>query len=155
MKQSTLDRARFVPRDKTRLWAREGDKFEIHPWNPLAHISAHGTMIWTYTSKATLDTTISTPWYPPTDFVIESVQANVTGAPSGTALVWDVLIGGNSIFANTAERPQIQAGDLVGRLTVPSRQGLPAGSKLQVQGVTLSSATGPLVLTFQLTAVSG
>jgi hypothetical protein len=64
--------------------------------------------------------------------------------------VWDVLIGGNSIFANTAERPQIKSGDLEGRKTVPSRQSMPEGSKLQVQGVTLASATGPLVLTFEL-----
>ncbi len=146
-------RSRFLP-DHSALWVpREQNHGKLQPFNVLRHANEHPTTLWCYTSKATLDTVISTPWYPPQDFVIETVKANVTGAPVSTDLVWDVLIGGNSIFQNTAERPKIKAGDLDGRVTAPSRQGLPAGSKLQCQGITLSSATGPVVITFQLTAV--
>ncbi len=144
-------RSRFLPDDRRSLWSPASTK-KVVPFNVLRHEREHPPVLFAYTSKATLDTVISTPIYFPQDFVIESVQANVTGTPVSTDLVWDVLIGGASIFANSAERPRIKPGDLVGRITVPSRQGLPAGSKLQAQGVTLSSATGPLVLVFQLTA---
>lgn len=151
--KSQMDRARFAM-DRKAVWRSSNKRFTQQPFNFLQHVQAHPPVVWTYTSKATLDTVISTPWYPPQDFIIETVRANVTGAPSATALVWDVLIGGNTIFANTAERPQIAAGALFGHITVPSRQGMPLDSKVQVQGITLSGATGPLVLTFQLTPLT-
>lgn len=150
--KSQMERARFAM-DRKAIWRPSKTRWNQQPFNFLQHVQAHPPVVWTYTSKATLDTVISTPWYPPQDYIIESVRANVTGAPVSTALVWDVLIGGSTIFANTAERPQIAAGALFGRSTVPSRQGMPMDSKVQVQGITLSSATGPLVLTFQLTTV--
>lgn len=151
--QSQMKRARFAM-DRRTIWRPSDKRFMQQPFNYVQHANAHSPATLIYTSKATLDTVISVPWYPMQDYAIEAVRVNVTGAPSGSTLVWDVLIGGNTIFANTAERPQIKSGDLSGRLTVPSRQGLPVDSKLQVQGITLASATGPLVLTMLLTAVS-
>ena len=145
----TNPRSRFIPEDKRDLWRSRENKGVV-PFNLLQHEQTHQPLVFVHTTKATLVTTISTPWYPPRDFAILSMQANVAGAPSGAALVWDALIGGNSIFANTAERIQIAAGELVGRKTVPSRYTLPAGSKFQFQGITLSSATGPLVITLEL-----
>lgn len=145
----TSERSRFIPPDKRVLW-RPHDDFKVVPFNLLKHEDVHQPLVFVHTTKATLDTVISTPWYPPRDFAILSMRANVAGAPSGAALVWDSLIGGNSIFANTAERIQIASGELYGRKTVPSRYTLPEGSKWQFQGVTLSSATGPLVITVEL-----
>jgi len=151
--KSTMQRARFAP-PRESIWHPSGDRFNATPFNFLQHSFAHAPAVLVYTSKATLDTTAGSILYLQQDAVIESVQASVAGAPVSTALVWDVLIGSNSIFANTAERPQIKAGDTLGRLTVPSRPGWGAGQGLKAQGITLSSATGPLILTFQLTLIS-
>jgi hypothetical protein len=152
--KNTINRSRFLPADKAQLWRPADSNKETNPrFNLVRHVDAHVPSLFVYTSKATLDTVISTPIHFPADVVIESVMASVTGTPVSTNLVWDVLIDGSSIFTNTAERPTIKPGDLYGRITVPSRQGLPASSKLQCQGITLSSATGPLKIIFQLTVL--
>jgi hypothetical protein len=151
--KSTMQRARFAA-DRTQLLRPHDQRLKSQPFNFVQHSFAHAPAILIYESKATLDTNAGSILYLQQDAVIESVQASVAGAPSGSALVWDVLIGTNSIFANTAERPQIKAGDTLGRLTVPSRAGWSAGAGLRAQGITVSSATGPLILTFQLTLLS-
>jgi len=147
-----MDRARFAP-SKRDIWTPGGTRFNATPFNFIQHANAHAQVSLLYTSKGTLDTVISTPWYPDRDYIIEYVKVNVTGAPT-SSLVWDVLMGGTTIFTSTAERPQIKSGDLEGRKATPSRQGLYESTKLQVQGITLAAATGPLVMTFGLTVVT-
>jgi hypothetical protein len=146
-----MDRARFAP-SKRDIWTPGGTRFNATPFNFIQHANSHAQVSLLYTSKGTLDTVISTPWYPDRDYIIEYVKVNVTTAPTGT-LVWDLLMGGNSIFVTTAERPQIKSGDLEGRKTTPSRQGLYESTKLQAQGVTLNAGGGPLVMTIGLTVV--
>lgn len=148
-------RSRFVPERPSDLWkpAKDSYLFKNQPFNFLQHELTHSPIVFVYTSKATLDLVISTPWYPPRDYSIQSVKLSVTGTPVATDLVWNVLVGGASIFAENLERPRIKAGDLEGRKTFPSRQSLPEGSKLQCQGITLSAATGPLTITMELLAM--
>ena len=119
-------------------------------FNFAAHAEAHGSALLLYNSLAVLTTTISGPLFLPIDFEIQAVSASVTTAPSGADLVWDVLIGGTTAFADTGDRVRIPNGLLNGERTVPSVTALPAFSKLQVQGVTISSAGGPIILYFEL-----
>jgi hypothetical protein len=119
-------------------------------FNQAMHSNHHEPSLLIYTSGATLDTVISSPIYLPYAFQIVGVSANVKTAPAGADLVWDVLVDADSIFAAAADRIKIENGDMYGLRTEPSLKHLPARSKLQVQGITLASAGGPIVVIFEL-----
>jgi hypothetical protein len=119
-------------------------------FNVSAHSFAHDPAPLIYTSATTLDTVAGTPIHLPYDFQIIGVSANVAGAPSGAALIWDVLVDGVSAFTAAADRISIAAGDVYSLSAVPDLDHLTARMKLQCQGVTISSATGPIVVIFEL-----
>lgn len=143
------ERSILLPKD---VWGVV-DPFPAPGFNQIAHSESHDAFVLPYTSNATLDTVISTPIMLPFDVAIVDVWASVTGAPSATDLIWDVLIDGDSAFAATGDRIRIDAGEYVSRSHILGNVSLPFQSKLQVQGVTLSSATGPLIVYFRMVRV--
>jgi hypothetical protein len=143
-------RSRLEPYDVAALF-REMDKMDHYvPFNQAVHDDVTPTITKFYTTKATLDTVAGLPWYPKRGYRLVSVHVSVTGAPSGAALVWDLKVDGSSAFKNTSSRPSIAAGALEGFRTYPEKLYIPAGAKVQVQGITISSATGPLLMEIEL-----
>lgn len=98
-----------------------------------------------YTSAATLTTDAGTPFYPMRGGRVTAVRLGVAGAPSGSALVCDVLLDGDSMFP-TSSKPEIAAGSLFGYKAVTDKTSFSPDSKLQVDITTISSATGPMVV---------
>lgn len=118
-------------------------------FNLEAHTESHDSSWLIYTSGTTLDLIISDSMYLPFTCHLAGVSASVEGAPTA-GLVWDVLVSGDSIFSAAADRIQIDSGDFYGDAATPALVMLSQNVKLQVQGITISAATGPIKVYFQL-----
>lgn len=123
-------------------------------FSKFSHMINHKPTQTTYTSKATLGTDASTPFYLPFSGRLLEVRANVTAAPTSTMKI-DVLFNGDSVFDGT-NYLEIESGDLLGK-GLPGRManviGQEQGSnsnptKIQVQINTVAGATGPMVVYF-------
>jgi hypothetical protein len=134
-------RSRLFPRDlkDTLDWVRLSP-----PVNIGSHEQRHGAHPLVYTSTATLSTTASTPITPPFPGSIKGVRGNVTGAPAGSNLTFDVLLNTYSIFSGGYAT--IYDGTTRGPIIYPRNTHWRVDDTLQVQIVTIGAATGPLVV---------
>ena len=123
-----------------------------------AHSAAHLPRILVYTSQATLVTTASTPIYPPRGGRIVAIHANVAAAPTSDMTI-DVLIAGESIL--NSDYVTILSGEVTTsfassamlfdpRIADSNLGSFKAFEKLQVQVVSISAATGPLVMQLEI-----
>jgi len=126
-----------------------------------AHEDHHLPRILVYTSAATLSTTASTPIRPPRGGRIVAVHLNVAGAPSGANFKHDTLIAGATIFPD-GDLPEILDGEVTSGhdsssevLDDPRHPGDMDGAfnafdAIQSKCDTISSATGPLVVQYEI-----
>jgi hypothetical protein len=85
---------------------------------------------------------------------IINVRASVGTAPTGAALIADVLVDGVSIFATTtANRPTIAISGNTALAGTPDTTTIAAGSKVTFQVTQIGSGTAGSDLVIQVTAV--
>lgn len=107
--------------------------------------SAH----FTATVSGTVSTgNIATPvWTFPFNVEILGVSLNAGTAPTGAALIGQVLIGGSNAYSNTA-RPQIAAGATTGTAGVPDQvYKVPIGQTVQLNVAQVGSTVAGSNLT--------
>jgi hypothetical protein len=113
-----------------------------------AHDNLHGPPPIIWTSKATLAVEDGTPIYFPRGGSITLIQANVTGAPSGGALTFDLELDGTSVFDSVMS---IADGETRSRYKLVNRPDFNEDTKWQFAITAVSGATGPLVVTVEYT----
>lgn len=106
-----------------------------------------------YTTEDTLVTTAGLRFYLPRRIKIISARISVDGAPSGGALIGDILKNGNSIYP-TSPTPRCADGEKYGKLRKPDRRNAKKDDYLQCQLTTLNGATGPAIFYIQYRRVS-
>ncbi len=114
--------------------------------NQKGHEQLHAPKTIVYTSTATLSTTAGSKLRLPRGGSITRIAAVVQGTPSGAALDFDLYIDG---FVVTDSPVQIAVGDTISKPRIITRPDFDENSTMYLKINTVSSATGPLVVTIE------
>ena len=135
-----------VPSMKDYMMAR-ADR-ERRPVNRQALDQLHGPATIIYQTNTTLDTDTGPGLRMPRGGQVRRIAGRVAGAPSGGNLKVSIFIDGVSVF-DSGEFLLFQSGEKVARFKIIRRPYFNEDSVFTVDIDTISSATGPMILTIE------
>jgi hypothetical protein len=117
-------------------------------FNRRAHDQMHGPTTLIYQTATALTTDVGPPLRLPRGGVVTRISCKLAGAPSGSAFQVNVLIDGITVFPS-GEYLEVAVGDTVSKFKIVERPNFNEDSVFTVDIQTISSATGPMVMTIE------
>ena len=117
-------------------------------FNQRAHDHVHGPTTLIYQTESTLTTDVGPALRLPRGGQVTAVSCKLAGAPSGSAFQVNLLIDGITVFP-TGEYLEVATGETVSKFKIIQRPFFNEDSVFTVDIQTISSATGPMVMTIE------